>query len=69
MSDLTNRQIVRQDYVDNAIFHLLQAVNPTNTDISWDIELIGDIRNSIKQCLVERQQICDEMAFYPYVKE
>jgi hypothetical protein len=69
MSNLTDSQIMRQDYVDNAIFHLLQEVNPTSTEISWDIEMIGDVRDSIKQWLVEKRQICDEMCFYPYIKE
>ena len=69
MSNLTDTQITRQDYVDNAIFHLLQKVNPTSTEISWDIEMIGEIRDSIKQWLVEKRQICDEMSFYPYIEE
>lgn len=41
MKELTEEQIKRQDYVDNAIYQLIQSVNPTDKDIAWDIEMIG----------------------------
>ena len=35
----------RQDHVDNAIFELLQSLNPTKKPIEWNIEMIGEIRD------------------------
>ena len=69
MEELTNRQIERQDFVDNAVFRLIQDINPAQKELSWDIEMIGEIRDNIRSWLVERLGICDEMSFYPYIKE
>ena len=35
--EMNNEQIKRQDFVDNAIFELIQHINPTKRQISWDI--------------------------------
>lgn len=67
MNALTNSQIQRQDFVDNAIYELLNAVNPSNHQIIWNIEAVGDIRDLIQHWFVERFAITDEMTFYPYV--
>ena len=69
MEELTNRQIERQDFVDNAVFRLIQDINPAQKELSWDIEMIGEIRDNIRQWLVEKLGICDEMSFYPYIRE
>jgi len=45
MKELTSEQIKRQDSVDNAIYHLIQELNPTADEIRWDIEMIGDVRD------------------------
>lgn len=66
--ELSDRQLRRQDLVDNAIFTLLQRLNPTNKPIDWNIEMIGEIRDNIRYWLVERLKICEEMAFYPYIE-
>lgn len=66
--ELTSQQIERQDFVDNAIYELINLVVPTNQEISWDIEVIGDVRDVIQQKLVERG-ICTEQEFYPYIEE
>ena len=69
MLKFTEEQLRRQDFVDNGIFDLIQNLNPTSTEIEWDIEVIGQIRDRIRYLLVERLQICDEMSFYPYLEE
>ena len=48
MKELTDKQIDRQDFVDNAVYQLIQKVNPTDIFIEWDIEVIGEIRDVIK---------------------
>lgn len=69
MKELTDKQIDRQDFVDNAIFHLVQAVNPTDRSIEWDIEMISEIRNVIREWIIKRMKITDEQTFYPYLDE
>ena len=66
---LTQKQIDRQDYVDNAIYEMLLKVNPTRRKIKWNIETIGMIRDIIKYSYVKRLRITDEMTFYPYIDE
>lgn len=66
---LTDAQIKRQDFVDNAIYELLQMLNPTGKGIEWDIEVISGIRDKIRYWLVEHYKLTDEMTFYPYIKE
>lgn len=65
---LADKQIIRQDFVDNSIFELLQSLNPTDKKINWDIEMIGQIRESVESMFVERE-ICTEQEFYPYLEE
>ena len=69
MKELSEEQIERQDYVDNAIYELIKQVNPTNKQIEWDIELIGEIRDSIRECLVQKLRITDEQDFYPFLED
>lgn len=65
---MTDKEIARQDFVDNAIFALIQEVNPTNKTIAWDINFIGKIRDVIRDNFLEAD-ICKEQDFYPYVNE
>jgi len=67
--EMSDEQIRRQDFVDNAVFQLINDINPTSNKLSWNIEMIGEIRDNVRQWLVERLRICDEMSFYPYIKE
>jgi len=67
--ELTSEQIKRQDFVDNAIIDLIKTVNPTEKDINWDIEMIGDVRDVIEDWLVERLKITNEQGFYAWVEE
>jgi predicted membrane GTPase involved in stress response len=66
--ELTNKQIARQDYVDNSIFDLLQSLNSTDKKIDWDIEMIGQVRDSIKHLFVNKN-IYTEQEFYPYLEQ
>jgi hypothetical protein len=68
MEELTGRQIERKEYVDDAIFNLIQELNPTSREIEFDMEIIGEIREQIQYCIVERLKLCDEMTFSPYVE-
>lgn len=68
MPKLTNKQIARQDFVDNQIFELIQGLAPSVRKVEWDIEMIGEVRESIRKWVVEELKISDEMRFYPYLK-
>ncbi|MBN1901949.1 hypothetical protein JW926_11560 [Candidatus Sumerlaeota bacterium] len=67
MYELNQNQIMRQDFVDNAIYDLINLINPTSKPIDWDIELIGIVRDSLKSAIVDRLNICNEMEFYPFI--
>lgn len=69
MKELTEEQIKRQDSVDNAIYQLVREINPTDKEIAWDIEMIGEIRDVVMEWMVERLKITDEQVFYPWVEE
>ena len=66
--ELTKTQIERQDFVDNAIFDLLETLNPTDNTLNWDIEIIGTIRDLISNYFFDNG-ICSEQKFYPFIKE
>jgi len=66
--ELTDEQIERQDFVDNAIFNLLNEINPSETELDWDIELIGNVRDCIQQEF-SRRDICSAIEFYPEIGE
>lgn len=67
MKTLSDNQIQRQDFVDNAIYELLRKINPSEQEIKWNIEVLGEIRDLIQIWFVERLAITDEMTFYPYI--
>ena len=66
--ELTKAQIDRQDFVDNTIFSLLQDLNPSNEEINWDIEFIGELRDLIKNRFIELQ-LSNIENFYPEIDE
>jgi len=66
--ELNKKQIERQDFVDNSIFELLQSVNPTENHFDWDIEMIGNIRDTIQSWIIKKTN-CSEQEFYPFTKE
>ena len=64
--ELTEQQIERQDFVDNAIFNLIDELVPSDKEMEWDIEAIGEIRDAIQSQLVTRG-FCTDQEFYPYI--
>lgn len=68
MKELTAEQIKRQDSVDNAIYQLIREINPVDKEIAWDIEMIGDVRDVVREWMVERLKISDEQNFYPWLE-
>lgn len=66
---LTQQQIAQQDFVDNAIFSLIQVINPGNKEIEWDIEMIGEVRGVLREWLVDKLKLTTEQEFYPYLEE
>ncbi|GHT53720.1 hypothetical protein AGMMS49982_17250 [Bacteroidia bacterium] len=66
--ELSDKQIERQDFVDNAIFELLQSLNPMEEQFDWDIEMIGDIRDTIQSWIIDKTH-CSEQDFYPFIAE
>jgi len=65
MQSLSDEQLKRQGFVDNEIFDLLKRLNPSRSEIEWDIQMIGDIRDTIQHWLVDRYKMADELEFYP----
>lgn len=68
MAQLTEKQIKRQDFVDNKVFELINELLPKSKQIDWDIEIIGNVRDSIRIELVNERKLTNEMKFYPYLK-
>jgi len=68
-SELTQQQIAQQDFVDNAIFSLIGVINPGNKEIEWDIEMVGEIRDVLKEWLVDKLNLITEQEFYPHLEE
>lgn len=62
--EMSDEQIRRQDLVDNAIFELIRQTNPTKRQIPWDIEMIGNIRDSLVSELQNKLGI-SEFEVYP----
>lgn len=67
MTQLTEKQIKRQDFVDNEVFELIRRLAPS-AKIKWDIEMIGNVRDSIQIQIVDKQKLMSETRFYPYLK-
>jgi hypothetical protein len=69
MKELRREHIKRQDLVDNKIWQLLSALNPSQQAIEWNIEMIADVRERVRYWFTERLEVCDEMTYYPYIEE
>jgi hypothetical protein len=65
MTELSAAQIVRQDFVDNEVFNLIQSLAPNDRQLDWDIEMIAEVREAIREQF-ERRGVCTEMEFYPF---
>jgi hypothetical protein len=68
MKKVINDQLSRQDYVDGEIYRLIQSLNPTKESIAWNIEMIGEIRDSIQDWSVGHMKIVSEQTFYPFIE-
>lgn len=66
--ELTEQQIERQDFVDNRIFKFINELVPSDKEMEWDIEAIGEIRTAIQSLFVTRG-FCTDQEFYPYMVE
>jgi hypothetical protein len=69
MNRLSSLQTSRQDYVDGTIFKMIQSLNPTPQPIEWDIEMLGDIRDTVEDWVVNKLKMCTAKEFYPYVED
>lgn len=74
--ELTQKQIERQDEVDNAIYALFnELLKPQGIKIKWDIATIGNVRDAIIEEVAKQLHYTGEkkgqfeMAFYPYIEE
>jgi len=63
---LTERQIERQDFVDNTIHRCLEEL--AGEPIQWDISLIGAVRDVVSEEFKSRG-VMNEEAFYPCCEE
>jgi hypothetical protein len=61
----TEQETDRQDRVDNAIFNMVEEITPIGY-MDWDMELIGEIRDVIKEYVVDQKNWMTEQQFYPY---
>ncbi len=58
---------MRQEFVDNSILELLNNL-VQNSNIEYEPRMIFEIREVIKEWVVEKLDICNEMSFYPYIE-
>ena len=68
MIQLTEGQIERQDFVDNMIFELIQKLLPPSKKMEWNIEVIGTVRDAVREQIVNKRKLMSETQFYPYLK-
>jgi DNA polymerase sigma len=67
--ELTEKQIERQDFIDNSIFELLQRLNPSKNELRWDIEIISKIREMIRLYFTKNLDDFSEQEYYPFLDE
>jgi hypothetical protein len=63
-------KIERWDLVDNAIFELMEKLNPSNkTTVDWPTDGVAEARAEIRRVLIklfcEKMKTCTEEEFYP----
>ena len=63
--NIEKQKIVKWDFVDNAIFNLIQELNPSTKKIAWDIKPISEIRETLVKLYVHELKLCKEKHFYP----
>lgn len=65
--ELTDKQIERQDFVDNMVYNMLNVLTPSDQRMNWDIETIGLVRDTIANLFVKKG-VCTEQEFYPFIE-
>jgi hypothetical protein len=66
--------IEKWDNVDNAIFNLIEQLNPSvETKIEWETDGVAEARAEIREILIglycEKLNLCKEEDFYPFSNE
>ncbi|KKS44086.1 MAG: hypothetical protein UV05_C0012G0015 [candidate division CPR1 bacterium GW2011_GWA2_42_17] len=62
---LSNKQTGRQDFVDNKVHELINALLPKTKQINWDIDVIANIRDNIYKEISRKVKGMNERRFYP----
>ena len=60
--------MARQDFVDNQIFELINNLLPSSKQIEWNIEIIANVREALRQKVAQKLKLLNETEFYPYIK-
>lgn len=68
MNSLSDREIRRQDIVDEAIFELISKLNPSTKRVKWNIEMIADIRDRVQYWLVEYYRVTETCNDIGYIR-
>jgi len=55
MREFTKKEILRQDFVDNEVFDLINKLLSPTASIDWDIEIIGNVRDAIRREVTDRE--------------
>jgi hypothetical protein len=72
--DFTREELDRQDFVDNVIYAMVNALVPTSRNfmLEWDINWIAELREHVEDIISSRLLTIDDdedkfsMEFYPY---
>jgi len=67
MSDLTDKEVDRLDFVHNAIHDLLCAL--AGREIEWDISVIAEISDLAEAHICDKLGLMSDREFAPYVED
>lgn len=62
---MNDRQMERQDCVDNMIFTLIGDLIPRPVELEWDISYIGEIRDVLETIICDELKLMEHEEFYP----
>jgi hypothetical protein len=65
--ELTQEQIERQDFVDNTVYDFIREL--TGQPSEWNIEMVGAVRDAVREVIVDELGRMTEQEFYPFLKE
>ncbi len=69
---LTQAQLERQDWVDDACEGLIKDLAGADTlsgHVEHDMELIGIVRDAVQEVICDKLHLMTEIEFYPYIEE